>query len=160
MRFGKLLMTSSLLAIPVLVVPAACFSLNRPAFLWSVIAIAITLWKLRRARRMQAVSKTRTKAVVARLVLATFLLQILAFAWIGAVWGLESLAQVITQSAVASRIVGWIQGQWFAVLAAWSVLFAVVCGLFRLARPILAWHQRTITDAAHFDRVMRITAGL
>ena len=34
---------------PLLGVPAVCFSLNRPAFLWSVIAIGITLWKLRRA---------------------------------------------------------------------------------------------------------------
>ena len=153
MHFGKLLMTSLSLAIPVVVVPAVCFSLNRPAFLWSVIAIGITLWKLRRARRMQAVSKTRTKAVVARLALATLSLQLLAFAWIGAVWGLQGLAQVMTQSAVASRIMGWIQGQWFAVLAAWSVLFALVCGLFRLARPILVWHQRTVTDAAHFDRL-------
>ena len=143
-------MTSLLLAIPVLVVPAVCFSLNRPAFLWSVIAIGVTVWKLRRARRMQPVSKTRTKAVIGRLTLATLLLQLLAFAWIGAVWGLEGVAQVITQSPVASRIVGWIQGQWFAVLAAWSVLFVLVCGLFRLARPILAWHQRTITDAAHW----------
>ena len=153
MHFGKLLMTSSLLAIPLLVVPSVCFSLNRPAFLWSVIAIGVTLWKLRRARRMQAVSETPRKAVVATLALATLLLQLLAFAWIGAVWGLQGLAQVITQSAVASRIVGWIQGQWFAVLAAWLVLFAVVCGLFRLARRILAWHQRTIADAAHFDRI-------
>jgi len=148
-HFGKLLMTSVLLAIPVLVAPAVCLSLNRTAFLWSVIAIGITLWKLQRARRMQAVSTTPTKAVIARLALATLLLQLLAFAWIGAVWGLQGLAQVITQSAVASRIVGWIQGQWFALLAAWSVLFALVCGLFRLARPILAWHQRTIADAAH-----------
>lgn len=153
MRVGRLLMTSPLLAIPLLVVPAVCFSLNRPAFLWSVIAIGITLWKLRRASRMQAISETPTKAVIARLTLATLLLQLLAFAWIGAVWGLEGLAQVITQSAVASRIVAWIQGQWFAVLAAWSVLFALVCGLFRLARPILAWHQRTIADAAHFVRL-------
>jgi hypothetical protein len=152
-RFGNLLMTSLLLAIPVLVVPAVCFSLNRPAFLWSVIAIGITLWKLRRARHMHAVSETPTKAVAARLAFATLLLQLLAFAWIGAVWALQGLAQIITQSAVASRIVGCIQGQWFAVLAAWSVLFAVVCGLFRLARPILAWHQRTIAAAAHFDRL-------
>jgi hypothetical protein len=151
--FGKLLMTSLLLAIPVLVVPAVCFSLNRPAFLWSIIAIGITIWKLRRARRVQAVCNSSTKALVPRLALATLLLQLLAFAWIGAVWGLEGLAQIITQSPVASRIVGWIQGQWFAVLAAWSVLFAVVCGLFRLARPILAWHQRTIAAAAHFDRL-------
>ena len=150
MRFGKLLTTSPLLAIPLLLVPAVCFSLNRSAFLWSVIAIGITLWKLRRARRMQAVSETPTKAVLPRLALATLLLQILAFAWIGAVWGMQGLAQVITQSAVASRMVGWIQGQWFAVLAAWSVLFGLVCGLFRLARRILAWHQRTITDAAHW----------
>jgi hypothetical protein len=149
-RFGKLLTTSPLLAIPLLLVPAVCFSLNRSAFLWSVIAIGITLWKLRRARRMQAVSETPTKAVLPRLALATLLLQILAFAWIGAVWGMQGLAQVITQSAVASRMVGWIQGQWFAVLAAWSVLFGLVCGLFRLARRILAWHQRTITDAAHW----------
>jgi hypothetical protein len=146
-------MTSLLLAIPVLVVPAVCFSLNRPAFLWSVIAIGITLWKLRRARRMQAVSKTPTKAAVARLALATLLLQLLASAWIGAVWGLQGLAQIIAQSAVASRLVEWIQGLWFAVLAAWSVLFVVVCGLFRLARPILAWHQRTIADAANFDQL-------
>ena len=150
MHFGKLLMMSLLLAIPVLVVPAVCFSLNRPAFLWSVIAIGITVWKLRRARRMQAISKTPMKAVIASLTLATLLLQLLAFAWIGAVWGLQGLAQVITQSPVASRIVGWIQGQWFGVLTAWSVLFALVCGLFRLARPILAWHQRTITDAAQW----------
>ena len=149
MHSGKLLMTSPLLAIPLLVVPAVCFSLNRPAFLWSVIAIGITLWKLRRARRLQPVSDSSTKAIVPRLALATLLLQLLAFAWIGAVWGLEGLAQVITQSPVVSRIVGWIQGQWFAVLAAWSVLFTLVCGLFRLARPILAWHQRTIIDAAH-----------
>jgi hypothetical protein len=152
-RFGKLLMTSLSLAIPVLVVPAVCFSLNRLAFLWSVIAIGITLWKLRRAKRMQAVSQRPTKGVITRLALATLLLQLLAFAWIGAVWGLQGLAQIIAQSAAASRIVGWIQGQWFAVLAAWSVLFALVCGLFRLARPILAWHQRTITDAVHFDRL-------
>ena len=149
MHFANLLMASLLLAIPVLVVPAVCFSLNRPAFLWSVIAIGITVWKLRRARRMQPVSKTPRKAVIARLTLATLLLQLLAFAWIAAVWGLEGLAQVITHSPVASRVVGWIQGQWFAVLAAWLVLFALVCGLFRLARPILAWHQRTIAEAAH-----------
>ncbi|MBV8827965.1 MAG: hypothetical protein JO108_01920 [Acidobacteriaceae bacterium] len=142
-------MTSPLLAIPLLVVPAVCFSLNRPAFVWSVIAIGITAWKLRRARRMQRVSETPTKAAVPRLALATLLLQMLAFAWIGAVWALEGLAQVITESPVASQIVGWIQGQRFAVLAAWLVLFAVVCGLFRLARPILAWHQRTIAAAAH-----------
>jgi hypothetical protein len=152
-HFGRLLMPSLWFAIPVLVVPSVCFSLNRTAFLWSVIAIGITLWKLQRARRMQAVSKTPTKAVVARLAFATLLLQLLAFAWIGAVWGLQGLAKVITQSPFASRIVGWIQGQWFAVLAAWLVLFAVVCGLFRLARPILAWHQRTIAAAAHFDRL-------
>jgi hypothetical protein len=143
-------MTSPLLAIPLLVVPTVCFSLNRPAFLWSVIAIGITGWKLRRARRMQSAAETPAKAAVPNLALATLLFQLVVFAWIGAVWGLEGLAQVITQSAVASRIVGWIQGQWFAVLAAWLVLFAVVCGLFRLTRPILAWHQRTIEAAAHF----------
>ena len=150
MHFGKLLMTSPLLAIPLLVIPAVCFSLNRTAFLWSVIAIGITVWKLRRARRLQPVSDSSTNAIVPRLVLATLLLQLLVFAWIGAVWGLQGLAEVITQSPVASRIVGWIQGQWFAVLAAWLVLFALVCGLFRLARPILAWHQRAITNAAHW----------
>ncbi len=149
MRWGKVLMTSRL-AIPLLLVPALCFSLNRPAFLWSLIAIGITLWKLRRARRMQPVYDCETKAAVPRLALATLLLQLLAFAWIGAVWGLQGLGQVITQSPSASRVVGWIQGQWFAVLAAWLVLFAIVCGLFRLARPVLAWHQRTIFDAAHF----------
>jgi hypothetical protein len=152
-RFGKLLMTSLSLAIPVLVVPAVCFSLNHLALLWSVIAIGITLWKLRRAKRMQALSQRPTKGVITRLALATLLLQLLAFVWIGAVWGLQGLAQIIAQSAAASRIVGWIQGQWFAVLAAWSVLFALVCGLFRLARHILAWHQRTIAAAAHFDRL-------
>jgi len=129
------------------------FNPNGPTPTRAIIAIGITLWKLRRARRIQAVSETPTKAVVARLAFATLLLQLLAFAWIGAVWGLEGLAQVVTQSAVASRMVGWIQGQWFAVLAAWSVLFVVVCALFRLARPILAWHQRTIAAAAHFDRL-------
>jgi hypothetical protein len=149
-RIGKLLIASPLVAIPLLIVPAVCLSLNRPAFLWSVIAIGITVWKLWRARRMQAVSDSSTKAIVPRLVLATLLLQLLAFAWIGAAWGLERLAQAITQSPVASRVVGWIQGQWFAVLAAWLVLFALVCGLFRLARPVLACHQRTIADAAHW----------
>jgi hypothetical protein len=88
--------------------------------------------------------------VIARLAFATLLLQLVAFAWIGVVWGLEGLAQVITQYPSASGIVGWIQGQWFAVLAAWLVLFALVCGLFRLARPVLAWHQRTIAEAAHW----------
>jgi len=148
-RFGKVLMTSPVLAIPLLVVPAACFALNRSAFVWSVVAIAITLWRLRCARRLQPACNSSTNATVPRLALATLLLQLLAFAWIGAVWGLEGLAQVITQSPAASRVVGWIQGQWFAVLAAWLVLFALVCGLFCLARPILAWHQRTIADAAH-----------
>jgi hypothetical protein len=83
-----------------------------------------------------------------RLALATLLLQLLAFAWIGAVWGLEGLAQVVTQSPVASRIVGWIQAHWFADIAAWLVLFGVVCGLFRLGRPVLAWHKRAIQNAA------------
>jgi hypothetical protein len=152
-RFGKLLLTSPLLVIPLLIVPAVCFSLNRPAFVWSVIAIGITAWKLRHARRVQQVSETSTKAAVPTLALATLLLQLVAFAWIGAVWALQGLAHVITQSPVASRIVGWIQGQWFAVFAAWLVLFAVVCGLFRLARPIVAWHQRTIAAAARFDRL-------
>ncbi|MBV9082376.1 MAG: hypothetical protein JOZ62_06870 [Acidobacteriaceae bacterium] len=155
MRIGKFLIASPLLAIPLLVVPAVCFSLNRPAFLWSVIAIGVTVWKLRRARPMQAVSEIPAKAVIPRLTLATLLLQLLAFAWIGAVWGLEWLAQVITQSPVASRIIGWIQGQWFAVFAAWLVLFAVVCGLFRLAGPILAWHQHTIFDAAQFSSLIK-----
>ena len=150
MRIGKLLIASPLVAIPLLVVPAVCLSLNRPAFLWSVIAIGITVWKLRRARRMQAVSHSSNRAIVPRLALATLLLQLLAFAWIATVWGLQGLAQVITHSPVASRVVGWIQGQWFAVLAAWLVLFALVCGLFRLARPVLAWHQRTIAEAAHW----------
>jgi hypothetical protein len=148
-RFGKLLMTSPLLVIPLLAVPAVCFSLNRLAFVWSVIAIGITAWKLRRAGRMQPSCEIPTKAAVARLALATLLLELVAFAWIGAVWALQGLAHVITQSPVASPVVGWIQGQWFAVLAAWLVLFAVVCGLFRLARPIVAWHQRTIAAAAH-----------
>ena len=147
-RFGKLLMTSPLLAIPLLVVPAVCFSLNRPAFVWSVIALGITLWKLRRARGLQPVSDSSIKAIVPRLALATLLLQLLAFAWIGAVWGLEGLAQVMTQSPVASRIVGWIQAHWFADIAAWLVLFGVVCGLFRLGRPVLAWHKRAIQNAA------------
>ena len=150
MRFGKVLMTSPLLAIPLLVIPAVCFSLNRAAFVWSVIAIGMTVWNLWRARRMQPVYDSATKAAVPRLALATLLLQLLAFAWIGAVWGLQGLAQVITQSPVASRIVGWIQGQWFAAFAAWLVLFAVVSVLFRLARPVLAWHQRAIFDAAQF----------
>lgn len=149
MSLRKVLMTSPVLAIPFVVVPAVCFSLNRPAFVWSLIAIGITLWKLRRATRMQLVNDSATNAVP-RLALATLLLQFVAFAWIGAVWALQGLAHVITQSPSASRIVGWIQGQWFAVLAAWLVLFAVVCGLFRLARPVLAWHQRAISDAAHF----------
>jgi len=148
-------MMSLSLAIPVLVVPAICFSLNRLAFLWSVIAIGITLLRLRRARRMEDVSKTPAKAVIARLALATVLLQLLAFVWIGAVWVLHWLTQLITQSPIASRIIGWIQGQWFAVLAAWLVLFAVVCGLFRLAGPILAWHQHTIFDAAQFSSLIK-----
>jgi hypothetical protein len=143
-------MTSPLLGIPLLVVPVVCFALNRPAFVWSVIAIGVTIWKLRCAKRLQLASDSSTKAIAPRLALATLLLQLLAFAWIGAVWGLEGLAQVITQSPVASRIVGWIQEQWFAVLAAWLVVFALVCGLFRLARPILAWHQRTIAEAAQW----------
>ncbi len=29
-------------------------------------------------------------------------------------------------------------------------VITVVCGLFRLARPILAWHQRTIAEAAQW----------
>lgn len=155
MHSRKLLMTSPLLAISLLVVPAVCFALNRPAFLWSVIAIGITLLKLRRARRMEDVSKTPAKAVIARLTLATVLLQLLAFVWIGAVWVLHWLTQLITQSPIASRIIGWIQGQWFAVLAAWLVLFAVVCGLFRLAGPILAWQQHTIFDAAQFSSLIK-----
>ena len=152
MRFGKFLMTIPLLAIPLLVVPAVCFLLNRPAFLWSVIALCITLWKLRRARRLRSVSDSSMKAPMPRLALAMLLLQLLAFAWIGAVWGLEGLAQVIAQSPVASRIVGWIQAHWFADIAAWLVLFGVVCGLFRLGRPVLAWHKRAIQNAAFVFR--------
>lgn len=148
MQTGKLLTNGSLLALPLFVVPVLCFALNRSAFVWSIAAIGITGWKLLRARRIGTAPDKPAKAPLPKLALATLLFQMLAFAWIGAVWTLQGLAQIATRSPIAGRIVGWVQGQWFAEIAAWLVLFAVVCGLFRLARPILAWHRDTIAHTA------------
>lgn len=148
MQLRKILTRSPLLAVPLFVVPAFCFATNRSAFLWSLIAIAFTGWRIKQAKSQPADSVSPAKGTLTSLALATLLLQVLAFAWIGAVWSLQGLAQVITQSPSLSRIVGWIQGQWFALMAAWAVLFTVVCGLFRLARPVLDWHRRAIQDAA------------
>ena len=149
---GRVLLASPLLALPLLVAPALCFTVNRASFLWSVIVLALTGWRLRRPVSSATAPDADAKATLAKLGIATFLLQMLAFAWIGAVWMLKRLGQVLTQSSVTSRIIGWLQAQWFAEAAAWLVLFAVVCGLFRLARPILAWHQQAVQNAARLLR--------
>ncbi len=142
--FGKLLFGNPLLALPLFVVPALCFTLNRASFLWSLAVIGITGWRLHRTTGDITESEAPVKGVFSRLALATFVLQMLAFVWIGAVWGLDGLGHLVMVSPVASRVVGWLQAQWFAQIAAWLVLFAVICGLFRLARPLLAWHQRAV----------------
>ena len=147
--FGKLFIAGPLLALPLFVVPAFCFTVNRASFVWSVVAIGITGWQLDRTRRDTIEVSVRVKNPLPKLALATVIVQLLAFAWIGAVWMLSWIGQWIMLSTVASRIVAWIQARWFAESLAWLVLFAVVCGLFRLARPILAWHRRTIIGAAH-----------
>lgn len=141
-------MTSPLLALPVLFVPSIFFVVNRPAFVWSLLALCFTIWRLYRTKRDTAVACTPMKRSISQLVFATFLLQMLALAWIGAVWMLEGAGRLVMSSDAASRIVGWVQAHWFADLAAWVVLFGVVCGLFRLGRPVVAWHQRAIRNAA------------
>jgi hypothetical protein len=145
--FGKLLIASPLLALPLFVVPALCFALNRASFVWSLVVIGLTGWRWHWTRRDTTASEAPAKGALSQLVLATCVIQMLAFAWIGAVWMLEGIGRLIILSPVASRVVAWIQAQWFAELAAWLVLFAVVCGLFRLGRPLLAWHQRAVRCA-------------
>lgn len=146
--YGQVLIASPLLALPLFVVPAFCSAVNRSSFVWSLLAVGYTGWRLYRARRSTTASLIPVKGVIPQLVLATVLVQMLAFAWIGAVWMLQGAGHLVMLSRFASRIVGWIQSHWFADVTAWLVLFAVVCGLFRLARPILAWHRRTIVSAA------------
>jgi hypothetical protein len=130
------LLASPWLALPLFAVPTLCFTVNRVSFVWSVTILAWTGWKLRRAEKSAAKPDTIAKAALSPLGLTTFLLQMLVFAWIGAVWMLQGLGQVLTQSSTTSRIVGWIQAQWFADAVAWLILFAVVCALFRLARAL------------------------
>jgi hypothetical protein len=145
----EILIAAPLLTLPLFVVPALCFALNGAAFVWSLIAIGFTAWRLRRAKRTVTPDSAPVRGAVPQLVLATLFVQMLAFTWIGSVWMLQGAGQLVMLSTFASQIVGWVQAHWFAGIAAWLVLFAVVCGLFRLARPILAWHQRTIINAAH-----------
>ena len=146
------LLTSPWLALPLLAAPALCFTVNRLSFVWSVLVLVLTGWKLRMSGNRAATPDTAIQTTLSKLGLTTFLLQMLVFAWIGAVWMLQGLGQVLTQSSTASRIVGWIQAQWFADAVAWLILFAVVCALFRFARPILAWHQRAVQNAARLLR--------
>ncbi len=147
--FSKLLLGTPLLAVPLFVVPALCFTLNRTAFVWSLVVIGSTGWRLYRATRITELTTFPAKHdAVPRLALATLLVQMLAFLWIGAVWLLQGAAQLVMFSRLASQIVGWIQAHWFAGIAAWSVLFVVVCALFRLARPLLAWHRRALHCAS------------
>ena len=142
------LLTSPWLALPLLAAPALCFTVNRLSFVWSVLVLVLTGWKLRMSGNRATTPDTATQTTLSKLGLTTFLLQMLAFAWIGTVWILEGLARLVMQSPGASRIVGWIQAQWFADGAAWLILFAMVCGLFRLARPLFLWHQRAVHTAA------------
>ena len=145
---GKLLMASPLLALPLFLVPAFCFALNRISFVWSLAAAGFTVWRLRRAQLDETGSTTPVRGAVPQLVGATVVLQMLVFAWIGAVWMLQGAGQLVMLSKPAGELVGWIQTHWFADIAAWLVLFGIVCGLFRLGRPLLAWHERAILSAA------------
>ena len=146
------LLTSPWLALPLLAAPALCFTVNRLSFVWSVLVLVLTGWKLRMSGNRATTPDTATQTTLSKLGLTTFLLQMLAFAWIGTVWVLEGVARLVMQSPGASRIVGWVQAQWFADAAAWLILFAVVCGLFRLTRPIFAWHQQAVQNATPFHR--------
>ncbi len=145
--FRKILIANPSLAFPSLVVPALCFALNRASFVWSLVVIGLTAWRWHQTRRDAIASDASAQGALAQLVLATSVIQMLAFAWIGAVWMLEGIGQLIMISSVASRVVAWIQAQWFGELAAWLVLFVVVCELFRLGRPLLAWHRRAVHGA-------------
>ncbi len=145
--FGKILIAGPLLAFPLFVVPAFCFALNRPSFVWSLVVIGLTGWRCHRINRDPATSEGPVKGALSQLVLATSVIQMLAFAWIGAVWMLQGIGQLTMVSPIASRVVAWIQAQWFAELAAWLVLFVVVCALFCLGRPLLAWHRRAVRCA-------------
>jgi hypothetical protein len=150
--FWKLLIESLSLAVPLFVVPALCLVLNSASFVWSLLAIAFTVYKLRKAARAAAGSGRAARDGLLQLALATIALQILAFAWIGAVWMLEAAGQLISVSGAVSQIAGWIQAHWFAEIAGWLILFAVVRGLFCLARPVLTWHQRAVSNAAALFR--------
>ena len=145
--FSKILIGSPLLALPLFVVPALCFALNPASFVWSLVVIGLTAWRWHGTRRDTTASESPGQGALSQLVLATCVIQTLAFAWIGAVWMLEGIGRSIMASSVASRVVAWIQAQWFGELAAWLVLFVVVCGLFRLGRPLLEWHRRAVRCA-------------
>lgn len=146
--FGKLLFANPLLAVPLFAVPALCFTLNGASFVWSLAVIGITGWRLHWTQLKTSESEPPVNGAVSQLVLPTLLMQMLVFVWIGAVWALDGLGHLVMVSPLASRVVGWIQVQWFAQIAAWLVLFAVICGLFRLARPLMAWHQRAVHFAS------------
>ena len=149
---GKVLLARLWLALPLLAGPALCFTVNRASFVWSIIVLTLTGWKLLRSGNHATAPEASAKAALSKPWRSTLLLQMLAFVWMGAVWLLEWLGQVLTQSSGTSRIVRWMEAQWFADAAAWLILFAVVCGLFRLTRPIFAWHQRAVQNAARFLR--------
>jgi hypothetical protein len=146
--FGRILFATLALAIPLFLVPALCFALNPASFVWSLLAFAFTGWKLRNARRGSPPSVIPATNAFARLAWATVLVQLLAFVWIGAIWALQGVSQFILLSNGLNRFLGWLQTHGWTGALAWVLLFGIVCLLFRLARPIWAWYQLAVGNAA------------
>ena len=107
---GKVLLARLWLALPLLADPALCFTVNCACFVWSIIVLILTGWKLLRSGNHATAPEASAKTALS------------------------------------------MEAQWFADAAAWLILFAMVCGLFRLTRPILAWHRQAVQNAARLLR--------
>ncbi|MGH9437121.1 MAG: hypothetical protein ACRD22_04305, partial [Terriglobia bacterium] len=73
------------------------------------------------------------------------------------IWILQGIGHLLQLSASGSAP-GWIQSHWFFGALFWFLLFAIVCGLFRLGRPVLQWHRAAVSSLADAMRRHRRSA--
>ncbi|MGH9654459.1 MAG: hypothetical protein ACRD6B_13465 [Bryobacteraceae bacterium] len=90
-----------------------------------------------------------------RLAAITSVVQMLGLLWLGTVRALQGVAHPILLWAPASHALGWIQSHWFSSALFWFLLFAIVCELFRLGRPVLEWHREAVNSLADAIRQQR-----
>lgn len=149
--------------LPIGVIPAACFAISQACFLWSPIALGLTLWRVWNSsgtRDSAELSRTVSLShAITRLALVTSAVQTLAFLWLGAFWVLQSAGHLVLRLAPASHALGWIQSHWFSGALFWFLLFAIVGGLFRLGRPVLERHCAAVNLLADAIRQRRRAAA-